>query len=944
MSRVFRLCGLLLALASLMSIGTSAANALGTNEDFFNPNEGYAVSEFKAEALNADGTLDTQAGSHPFAAVTKFFFTGADTKDIIVELPPGFIGNPQAIPQCPPALLAGSSQIGGGCPPSSQVGIVTIGTGEALGGTPNRLTSPVYNLVPEPGEPSEFGFLYIGGIPTLIFGSVRTGAESGYCALTGYCARNGSDYGINITTPGISQGGPLTSVNFTFWGVPADPRHDRERTAKNPSGEPSTISPVPFLTNPVDCAAGTLPVILKVDAWQFPQEFKNYTTVAPPVTGCNRLQFEPSIAVTPDTSQNDTPTGLTIQIQVPQTNDPNTLATPELRDATLTLPPGLAISPTAADGLVGCSDAEFDVNSSSPAGCPAASQIATVEIKTPLLAQPLPGQLYLGSPLCSPCSSADAAAGRVFRLFLQAQTSGALVKLVGTASPDPVSGQLTVTFKNTPQLPFSELSVHTKGGSRAAFVNPARCGPQTTTSDLTPWSGGPGGSTPDANPSSSFTVDADGAGGVCPPGGEPFSPSFTAGTEVPLANGFSPFTLTFSRPDGDQPLSAFSMQLPPGLLAMISSVPLCEEPQAAQGTCPETSRIGTTTVGAGSGSHPFFLGGKIYLTGPYKGAPFGVSVVVPAVAGPYNLGNVVVRAAISVDPGDAHATITTDPLPQILSGVPTRLRTVSVSLDRPGFMLNPSNCSGMKITATLGGGEGAGAQVSSPFQVGGCKNLPFKPKFTARTVGKPSRANGVGLDVKIQQGPNGEANVHQVKVDLPKQLPSRLTTLQKACTAAVFDQNPASCPPASIVGIAKAVTPVLPVPVAGPVYFVSHGGEAFPSLIIVLQGDGVRVDLTGATFISKAGITSSTFKQVPDVPISSFELYLPEGKYSALAANGDLCKQSLVMPTKLVAQNGAVIQQSTRIAVPGCPKAKSSTKQAKAKKASHRRGDHRRSN
>jgi hypothetical protein len=344
-------------------------------------------------------------------------------------------------------------------------------------------------------------------------------------------------------------------------------------------------------------------------------------------------------------------------------------------------------------------------------------------------------------------------------------------------------------------------------------------------------------------------------------------------------------------------------------------------------------------VGAGSGTHPFFLGGNIYLTGPYKGAPFGVSVVVPAVAGPYNLGNVIVRASINVDPTDAHVIVTTDPLPQILSGVPTRLRTVSVTLDRPGFMFNPTNCTPTTVTATLGGGQEASAKVSSPFNTAGCQNLPFAPKLTARTIGHPSRANGVGLDVKLLSTPTIEANIHSVKVDLPKQLPSRLTTLQKACTAAVFDANPANCPPASIVGIAKAITPVLAGPVIGPVYFVSHGGEAFPSLIIVLQGEGVRVDLTGATFISKTGITSSTFKTVPDVPINSFELYLPPGKYSALAANGNLCTTTLTMPTRIIAQNGTILKQTTKIIPTNCATGKTATNK-KAKTATHTKTTH----
>jgi hypothetical protein len=361
---------------------------------------------------------------------------------------------------------------------------------------------------------------------------------------------------------------------------------------------------------------------------------------------------------------------------------------------------------------------------------------------------------------------------------------------------------------------------------------------------------------------------------------------------------------------------------------MLSSVSLCEEPFGQSGHCPEASKIGTTRVASGAGSHPFEIGGNVYLTKGYGGAPFGLSIVTNAVAGPFNLGLVVVRARIMVDPEASTLTITTDEtgryaIPQIVFGVPLRLQRVTVNIDRPGFMFNPTNCRAQQITATISGSQNATATVSSPFAVGGCKSLAFKPVFKASTNGHTSRAKGASLDVKLSY-PKGsfgnQANIAKVKVDLPKQLPSRLTTLQKACPNATFNANPASCPAGSVVGIARASTPLLPVGLSGPVYFVSHGGEAFPSLIVVLQGDGVRVDLTGSTFISKTGITSSTFKTVPDVPVNTFELELPQGRTSALAANGNLCKAQakLVMPTTFLAQNGTQLKQNTKIMVTGC--------------------------
>jgi hypothetical protein len=468
---------------------------------------------------------------------------------------------------------------------------------------------------------------------------------------------------------------------------------------------------------------------------------------------------------------------------------------------------------------------------------------------------------------------------------------------------------------------------------------------------LTPWStsglGGLSGTeqiagTPDAYPSSSFNVDWDGHGGACP-GSLPFAPAFSAGMASTAAGVYSPLTVQFSREDREQDLAGITVHTPVGVLANLSSIPLCGEPQASQGTCAAASQIGTTSAAVGPGSHPFWItDGRVYLTEGYKGAPFGLSIVVPADAGPFHLGNVVVRASINIDPRTAAITVTSDPLPQIWDGVPLRLRTVNVSIDRPEFMFNATSCARQQLTAAITGappvndpGEpGKSSSVSSAYEVGGCAGLAFKPAFAVSTSGKTSKADGASLTAKVSY-PNAvqgtQADIAAVKVDLPKQLPSRLTTLQKACTSAQFESNPAGCPAGSFIGRAVVHTPILPVPLEGPAIFVSHGGEAFPSLTLVLQGDNVTIDLVGSTFISKAGVTSTTFKTVPDAPFSTFELTLPEGPYSALAANGNLCTSKLAMPTAFVAQNGAEIHQSTKIAVTGCTPSKPTVKITKTK-------------
>jgi hypothetical protein len=511
---------------------------------------------------------------------------------------------------------------------------------------------------------------------------------------------------------------------------------------------------------------------------------------------------------------------------------------------------------------------------------------------------------------------------------VQDPVSGVRVKLAGEVQPDPVTGQLTSTFKDTPQLPFEDFRLHFFGGQRAPLATPSTCGSYTTTASFAPWS-----KNQPADSSSTFDITSGPNGGPCQ--SPPFSPSLTGGSSNLQAEAFTPFTTTISRADGEQSLKAVTLHMAPGLSGILSGVTLCEEGDANAGTCSAASQIGETTVSVGLGGDPFSVtGGRVYITKGYGGAPFGLSIVNPAKAGPYDLGSgpcdcVVVRAKIEVDPHTAALTVSTNEqgphaIPTILDGIPLQIKHVNVTITRPGFTFNPSNCSPLAIDASLKSAQGAVANSAVPFQVTNCATLKFAPKFSVSTAGKTSKAKGASLHVKLAypKAPfASQANIASVKVDLPKQLPSRLTTLQKACTASQFAANPAGCPAASIVGHAKAITPLLPVPIEGPAYFVSHGGEAFPSLIMVLQGYGVTVELVGTTLITK-GITSSTFKTVPDVPVGSFELTLPQGPFSALATNGDLCRSKLTMPTFFKAQNGAVLRQATKVAVTGCAKAK----------------------
>jgi hypothetical protein len=895
-----------------------------------------------------------QAGAHPnvstlFTLNTKQGETSGAQKDVRVDLPVGLVGDATALTKCTMSGVINEAQdhpAVPACPADSVVGtaILRVDAGALTNGAFNY-TSKVYAIEPAPGEPAAFAFTAgLLGTPVRLDTSVLS---------------NG-DYGVRVTVPDNSEQAQLISSLVTIWGVPAD--HDgpgsdfdtdHEELAEagdHPFGGLSEAARVPVLTNPTQCSE-PLSSTFSADAWAEPGVF---VSAEPPglgtLTGCETLPFFPSIAMLPDTSQAGAPAGYHFDLQVPRVDDalPEGVAVPDVKNVTVALPMGTVISPSSANGLAACTDEQFALHSGALGSCPRESQIGTVKITSPDIAEPLAGDVFLGAPLCDPCTPADAQDGRMVRLFLQAQgagEAGVIVKVEGTGSINQQTGQITTTFANNPQLPFNDLQLTLTGGPRATLANPSTCGPATSSADLTPWSSP---FAPDATPTSTFEVT-----GCTPPR---FAPSFTAGTTSNQAGGFTPLTVAFGRTDADQDLAGLQMRMPPGLLGSLSQVPLCGEPQAANGTCGAESLIGHVQVLTGPGTEPFLVtGGQVFLTGPYKGAPYGLSIVVPAKAGPYTLsgttgtGIVVVRAAIDVDPSTAALTVTSDPLPSVLDGIPLALKLVNVTVDRPGFMFNPTSCEPLQVTGTLTSTQGAAASVSSSFQVTNCAALKFEPKLSVSTAAHASKANGASLSFKIAYpaGAQGtESWFDEAKFDLPKQLPARLTTLQKACLAATFEANPASCPEHSLIGHATVHTPVLPVPLSGPVYFVSYGGAKFPEAVLVLQGDGVTVDLHGETFINgKTGITSATFRNTPDVPFESIEVNIPTGPFSEFGTNlpikdkYNLCGQKLVMPTLFKAQNGTEIHESTNISVTGCPKASKAKpkKKSKAKNASDAR-------
>ena len=870
--------------------------------------------------VGVDGLPDTQAGDHPSGLTTSFSVnsimqenpesthllptTVNAVRDVVVNLPLGFLGSAIAAPKCTFAQLQVALT---SCPKDTRVGHVRS---EPLG--EDGANSSLYNMVPKEGHVAEFGYTDLLKHTHALVASIAP-TPQGYVAQA-----------VAKEIPNV----PLTFVVSAFLGDPAQANE-------------TELAQVPMFTNPADCSGESLTTTLYMDSWKHPAPFNTdgspdlegadpqaegwlstaYTS--PPVTGCNLLHFQASMSARPDTTAGDSPTGLDFDLTVPQTEEPGELATPPLRDATVAMPAGMTVDPSSASGLEACSESEIgwkggtlsNFTEAAPT-CPEASRIGTVEVTTPLLEKPVVGSVYLAAQNENPFNALLAA-----YIVIDDPATGTIVKVPGRLETNPETGQITGKFDENPQLPFNEFKLRFFGGSRGELATPQSCGTFTTSTDLMPWSAPDSG--PDATPSSSFNIDSN-----CTLG---FAPSFSAGTTNNQAGAFTPFTLTVARQDGEQHLTGLTVTTPPGLLGVLKSVVQCPEPQASQGACGPASLIGEATVSSGVGPEPFLVkGGRVYLTGPYNDGPFGLSIVVPAVAGPFNLGNIITRSSIRINPVTAQVTVVSDPLPLMVnseeglkSGIPSDIRTVNVTINRPGFEFNPTNCSPMSITATLTGAQGATIPVSSRFQAANCATLPFHPSFAAATEGKASKANGAAFIVKVAAKP-GEANIAKTDLTIPAVLPSRLTTIQKACVDSVFEANPASCDEGSVIGTATVHSPDIKSPLTGPAYLVSHGGAAFPDVEFVLQGEGIELILDGHTDIKK-GVTYSRFETVPDAPIETFETVLPTGPHSALTANVpekldyDLCGQNINMPTTIVAQNGAVINQTTKVAINGCP-------------------------
>lgn len=919
---------------------------------------GFGLQSYSLVNEEVGGVEDVQAGSHPFQQTTSLELNEtADStpvnktpdaepavlpKDLDFQWPAGLIGDPGTVPECSDAAFLTVALAGNGdeneCPADTAVGVANVMVNEPSKFKAAVFTVPVFNLEPEAGEPARFGINVVeAGTPVYIDAAVRTG----------------SDYGVTVKSQNITQTAGLLSARVTVWGVPGSAAHDGQRgwgcllrslgyTSSKPCNTSEGAEPAPFLSLPSRCGV-PLSSSVEGDSWSDPGVMQQLASdTGAPLTGCDRLAFRPGLGLAASTSTASSPVGLTVKVNVPQEANeiPAGVNDSNIRGIQVTLPEGFTVNPAAASGLASCSEAqigylpgeskpgEVRLTPTAPA-CPQAARVGTVSISTPLLPRPLTGFVYLAAPENFPVAPpGENPFGSLLALYLVAedQVSHTLVKLPGEISLNEQTGQISASFENTPDLDFKTAEVSLFTGERAALSTPDRCNPYPATATFTPWSG-------EAQVTSTATLEINNGlnGAECPTGKLPFQTGLKAGSTNIQAGAYTPLITSISRADGQQPFGEVSVTLPPGLAGTLTGIPLCPETQANTGACPTTSRIGEASASVGTGNQPYTVtGGQVYLTEKYEGAPFGLSIVTPATAGPFNLGNVIVRARVQINKTTGQITATTNPtttsydIPHILKGIPLQIKTLNVIINRPNFTFNPTNCGPLTITATNTGLEGTTSTNTVPFRAANCTTLKFQPKFTATASSKISRLNGITFKTSLSypNTPQGtQTNLAKVKVVLPKSLPSRQSTLRHACLATIFQTNPALCKPESIIGQATVTTPLLPVPLTGPAYFVSHGGEAFPSLTMILQGYGITIELTGTTNIH-AGITSTTFKTIPDLPFTHFELTLPANPHSALSGYGNLCKTKPKTTIEYTAQNNQQTKTTTPITLTHCPKPK----------------------
>jgi hypothetical protein len=906
-------------------------------------------------ATGTDGAPATQAGSHPGQVTLDFGFprrqkgedllSAGHLRTLKASLPRGMVANPNATPvRCLEAQLMEDDAGGVGCPWASQIGTVAISTRLA---EIDPESAPLYNMVPPPGVAAEFAFDAFGlGIYTHVMGGVNSAGE----------------YELGSDTSEIlaRQSNPVTAAQVQLWGNPSDVIHDAMRgncgfkfKGTCPLAERTNT---PFLTMPSSCRSSLSATASTAD-WEEPGNFHNRSVLVedslsdPTATdGCNQLEFKPTVEVKPSTNLADSPSGLDVNLHVPQTTGIEDLATANFKDVKLTFPKGMAVNPASANGQGSCSSSQIGLStpigdshphfSEDPANCPDAAKLGTVEVITPLLDHSLHGALFLANPFDNPFNSLVA-----IYLDVEDPQSGVVSKLAGKVDLDPQTGQITASFAENPELPIEDVKVSLFKGPRAALITPPTCATYTTTADITPWSTPEGA---DVHPADSFATTLPASGnGACPSSEAqaPNTPSFTAGTLAPQAGAYTPFVLKLSREDGTQRLTGIDATLPKGLLAKLAGTTYCSEAQiaAAKGreaprqgaleqqspSCPMSSEVGSVSVGAGAGITPYYASGHAYLAGPYKGAPLSLVVITPAVAGPFDLGSVVVRTALHVNSETAEVHAVSDPLPTIREGIPLDVRSIVLKMDRPDFTLNPTSCDPMAIVGSALMATGQGAALTSPFQVGGCNALKFAPKLKITLKGATKRTGHPALKAVVTYPKGNYANIAKAQVTLPHSAFLDTTHIKTICTRVQFAAD--QCPPGAIYGFARATTPLLDNPVEGPVYLRSSSHK-LPDLVLALGGQ-IDADAVARVDTGKGDGIRTTFEAIPDVPLSRVVLEMKGGRKGLLVNSENICKKAQKAIADFTAHNGKVYDTTPLIANGCSKKAKRKHKKHKAKKS-----------
>lgn len=892
------------------------------------------VAALWAGSFDADGKEETQAGGHPYGAMTYFMLTSirsssgrivpaGDSKDVIVDLPPGFVGNPMVTPRCPQSQVVPPFIGSASCNIKMSVGNFLPIAG-SFGSVAAEFNFPIFNDVPPQGYAAEFTTKIVSPQQSLL-GSVRAS----------------EDFGVRITAPNNPN---FIKIYGAFAAL---------------EGQPAGANGKAFTRNATDCAemAREAPVVRsKFDTWQQPGLFSTgglQNQVLPAVTGCDQLAFHPSFGFQPTTTNGSSGTGAAAHLHIPQAglSDPSQLATPDLKKAVVTLPQGLDLNPSAANGLEACSESQvgylgkgfplpnpvrFDEEAPT---CPDGSKLGTVEVQTPVLEEALQGTIYLAAQEENPFDSLIA----IYLVIDDART-GITLKLPGEVKPDPNTG-LTATFDYNPQLPFEDMTLRFRGGGpHSELSTPEVCGPHTTTGSWTPWSAPESG--PPAPTSDSFTISS---GCASSASARPFSPSFEAGTTDPKAGTYSPMVIKINRKDGEQELDRLDFTLPLGVVGRLAGIPYCPEAaiaaaahksgkgELANPSCPLASRVGTVDTAAGVGSDPIHVGGNVYLAGPYEGAPISTVVVTPAVAGPFDLGTVVIRAPAFINLETAQIMVKSDPVPTVLKGLPLKLRSVVINVDRSGFILNPTNCAPQAFSASLHSSNGATAKPSNHFQVGGCQKLKFKPNLKLSLKGATRRSGHPALKAVVTYPKKGAySNIARAQVGLPHSEFLDQGNLDKVCTQP--ELKSATCPKRAVYGHAKAWTPLLDKPLEGPVYIGVGYGHKLPDLVADLNGQ-VRILLHGKVDTTKHEGIRNTFEVVPDAPVSRFVLEMKGGKkYGLLENSENLCRKAQRASVLFGAQNGLSLHLQPLIANDCSKKKKSNGKKGHGKAKGGRKG------